>query len=66
MLEIWNTPYFEEKKLTVYTMFKICSHILLNKLIKCNIQRLAVRYDHYSAWGVATTHLNLAPRLKKE
>ena len=63
MRQNYETNFNLKKKRRVYNMFKIFStYIFLNKYIKCNVQRLAVRYDliwvvrrrrvyHGSRWG---------------
>jgi len=48
-LDLWNKLHFEEKKTeNVYRILNIQNLYLLNKYIKCNVYRLAVRYDHFS------------------
>ena len=47
MLELWNKLHFEEENTeSIYHVENIQYLYLLNKYIKCNVQRLAVRYDH--------------------
>jgi hypothetical protein len=46
MLELWNKLHFEEKKTdSIYHVKNIQYLYLLNKYMKCNTYRLAVRYD---------------------
>ena len=46
MLELWNKLQFEEKKTeSIYHVKNIQYLYFLNKYMKCNTYRLAVRYD---------------------
>ena len=48
MLELGNKLHLEEEKTeSIYRVKNIQYLYLLNKYIKCNVYRLAVRYDHY-------------------
>ena len=47
-LALWNKLHFEEKKTESIEHVKNIQYLhLLNKYIKCNVWRLAVRYDSY-------------------
>jgi len=47
--ELRNKLHFEEEKKTegIYNAENIQYLYLMSKYIKCNVKRLAVRYDHY-------------------
>ena len=51
---LWNKRHFEEKKTeSVQHVWHILYVYLLKKYMKCNIWRLAVRYDIYEGWLIS-------------